>query len=104
MLNFLRRKPKESEKIEPTVSRKTTASKAKPKKKRAPRRDFDKVYPAVHSIHVVTAVNPKRPGTKSHGLFQLYYNCGNVEGFLKAGGTYRQLDYDVQHGFIEVME
>jgi hypothetical protein len=81
----------------------TTASKAKPeKRKRAPRRDFEKVYPPAHSIHIVTAVNPKRPGTKSHNLFDLYYICGTVENFLKAGGTYRQLDYDVQHKFIRV--
>ena len=80
---------------------KTTVSKAKPKK-RALRRDFEKVYPGDHVIKIITAVNPKRPGTKSHNMFEKYYDAKTVADALSMGVTYRQLDYDVQHKFIEV--
>jgi len=75
----------------------------KPKKKRAPRRDFGQVYPGHYVIKVITAINPKRPGTKAHEMFNEYYKSKDVTEALINGVTYRQIDYDVQHEFIEVV-
>lgn len=66
--------------------------------------NFKKVYPDSAKITVVTegGKNPKRAGTKAHDTFELYAKNPTVGEFIKAGGFYAALSWDVGHGFIKV--
>lgn len=96
--NLFKRKveePAPAPKVEPTL-------REKPKQKRAKRRDFNKVYPVGGVIEQLIDHNPKRPGTKAHKAFEIYASSLTVGDAMALGVTYRQLDYDVEHGFIRV--
>lgn len=79
-----------------------------PKEPKAPREpkesNFKKVYPDTAKITVKTegGKNPKRVGTKAHSTFELYAKNATVGDFIKAGGFYAALSWDVGHGFISV--
>lgn len=82
---------------------------AKPKKEKAPAEpkvpresNFKKVYPDNAVIHVLAQANPKRPGTNAHSTFALYAASKTVGEFIKAGGFYAALSWDVGHGFLRV--
>lgn len=73
------------------------------KKDRAPRQsNFSKLYPEASKITLLAEANPKRPGTKAHETFALYGKSATVGDFLKAGGFYQALSWDVGHGFVKV--
>lgn len=81
------------------------AKSAAPKEPKAPREsNFKKIYPDTARITVLTegGKNPKREGTKAHSTFALYAASKNVGEFIKAGGFYAALSWDVGHGFIKV--
>lgn len=76
-----------------------------PKEPKAPREsNFKKIYPDTAKISVLTegGKNPKREGTKAHSTFALYASHRTVGEFIKAGGFYAALSWDVGHGFIKV--
>lgn len=54
------------------------------------------------TIKLLSATNPKRPGSKSFDRFALYQDGMTVEAFLKAGGRRADLAWDAKHGFIAV--
>jgi hypothetical protein len=95
--------------LKPLAPASATAAAAAPKapkvpKEKAPPKEsnFKKVYPDSAVITVKSASNPKRVGSKAHATFALYKNGGTVGEFLKAGGFYAAISWDVGHGFIEV--
>lgn len=53
-------------------------------------------------ITVVSKENPKRPGSKAHGVFKKYKNGMTVAQALAAGVTTAHLRWDSSHGFIKV--
>ncbi len=53
-------------------------------------------------IKVLAAENPKRAGTASHARFELYSGVKTVADYVAAGGRRADLDWDVQHKFVEV--
>lgn len=84
---------------------KKSAEPKAPKEPKVPREsNFKKVYPDTARITVLTegGKNPKREGSKAHGTFSLYATNRTVGEFLKAGGFYAALSWDVGHGFIKV--
>lgn len=88
----------------PTPQKKSAAPK-EPKEPKVPREsNFKKVYPDTARITVLTegGKNPKREGSKAHGTFALYATNRTVGEFLKGGGFYAALSWDVGHGFIKV--
>lgn len=88
-----------------------TEKPAKPKKERKPKGPkspsesksrFKKLYPDSAVVALKVDGNPKRPGSAAHGRFALYGTGCTVAEFLKGGGLYADLSWDVGHGFIEV--
>ena len=82
------------------------APKKEPKpapKKRAPRRDFNELYPADALIELLVADNPKRRGTKAQSLYDSYEFCNTISDCLEVGMTYRMIDGDVKRGYIDVV-
>jgi len=53
-------------------------------------------------IRVLRAVNPKKPGTKAWHRFNLYKDGMTTNEFLRSGGTRSDLQYDTDHGYIEI--
>jgi hypothetical protein len=82
----------------------TKAPKAPKVPKEPKESNFKKVYPDSAKIAILTegATNPKRKGTKAHDTFELYAKNATVGEFIKAGGFYAALSWDVGHGFIKV--
>ena len=80
------------------------APKAPKEPKEQKESNFKRVYPDSAKITVITAdgKNPKRAGSKAHATFELYATSANVGEFIKAGGFYAALSWDVGHGFIKV--
>ena len=76
----------------------------KPKpKKRAPRRDFNKLYPKDAAVELLVTVNPKRMGTEARNLYDKYEICSTVGDCLDLGMTHRMIDGDVERGYIDVV-
>jgi hypothetical protein len=95
--------------IAPLTPKQPTAAQTAPKEPKAPKApkepkesNFKKVYPDTAVITIKAASNPKRVGSKAHATFALYKTGGTVGEFLKAGGFYAALSWDVGHGFVEV--
>src|SRR5271155_1366709 len=95
--------------IAPLTPKQPTAAQTAPKEPKAPKApkepkesNFKKVYPDTAVITVKAASNPKRVGSKAHGTFSLYKTGMTVGDFIKAGGYYAALSWDVGHGFVEV--
>ena len=55
-------------------------------------------------IHLLVAENPCRPGTGHFDRFALFVEGMTVEAFLAAGGIPGDVRYDVEHGFISLVE
>lgn len=72
-------------------------------KKRAPRRNFDRLYPIDASIEILVTENPKRQGTEARKLYEHYKTCFTIGECLSAGMTYRIIDGDVRRGYIDVV-
>lgn len=70
----------------------------KPKKPRQSRLRF----PADGVITLNVSDNPKRAGSKAHGVFALYRDQMTVAEFLEAGGTTGDLNWDANRNFISV--
>lgn len=96
----------------PNLTPPTQKKEAAPKKEKAPKApkepkvpresNFKKVYPDNAVINVLCNANPKRPGTNAHETFALYAANKTVGEFIKAGGFYAALSWDVGHGFLRV--
>lgn len=71
-------------------------------KKRAPRRNFGKLYPLDAKVKRFVTTNPKRRGTEAHEMYDKYEFCHTVSDCLAVGMTYRMIDGDVGRGYIEV--
>jgi len=46
-------------------------------------------------------MNPKKPGTKSADLYDLYKSASSVREMLALGGRRGDVSYDISHGWIE---
>lgn len=53
-------------------------------------------------ITLVTKENPKREGSKAHGVFELYKKAKTVQDFLAAGGKIADIKYDEKAGHIKL--
>lgn len=72
------------------------------KKPAAPRVRASARFPDAAKITLISEKNPKREGSKAHPRFALYKTGQTVGEFIKAGGTFGDLDWDSSHGFISV--
>jgi hypothetical protein len=93
--------------LAPTAPKGVVNTDGKPAKAPKPPKEpkesnFKKMYPDAAVITVLAAANPKRPGSKAHSTFSLYKTGMAVGEFLKAGGYYAALSWDVGHRFVEV--
>lgn len=59
-------------------------------------------FPPEAGVTFLTESNPKRVGSKSFDRFAAYMGAGTVGEYIAAGGTYGDLKYDAEHGFITV--
>lgn len=48
--------------------------------------------------------NPKRAGSQAHARFAEYMQATTVEEYFQLGAVRADLKYDVEHGFIEILE
>jgi len=53
-------------------------------------------------VKVLVEKNPKKEGSKAHARFALYAGSATIGDYLKKGGTYSDIAYNVGRGFIEV--
>jgi hypothetical protein len=60
------------------------------------------VYPEASVLKVLSPTNPKKPGSKAHDRFNRYYGCRTVGEFIRNGGTYQDLVYDIGRKYIRV--
>ena len=77
----------------------TAATEAAPK---APRPRVSKNFPVYATIKVLSEKNPKRPTSKAYSRFEFYKTGMTVGEFIKAGGTYGDLAWDLNRKYIEV--
>lgn len=76
-----------------------------PKEKKEPtvrRSKFDVLYPGRSKITVLVDKNPKKEGSKAHERFKLYGKNTTVAEFIKAGGTYQDIAYNIGREFIGI--
>lgn len=59
-------------------------------------------FPPTAEIEWLVEGNPKREGSKSHERFGEYYGAGTVGEYIEKGGTYGDLKYDAEHGYLTV--
>jgi hypothetical protein len=59
-------------------------------------------FPPEAVVEFLVENNPKRVGSKSFDRFSAYMGTGTVGEYIAAGGTYGDLKYDAEHGFIAV--
>lgn len=59
-------------------------------------------FPADAAVEFLVEANPKREGSKSHARWEDYAGTTTVGDYIAAGGTYGDLKYDAEHGFIKV--
>lgn len=72
------------------------------KKPAAPRVRTSARFPDGAKITLISEKNPKREGSKAHFKFSQYKTGMTCGEFIKAGGTFGDLDWDSQRGFISV--
>ena len=75
-------------------------------RQRAPRRNFDKLYPLTAKIEAHQP-NPKRRDTNAFRRYEFYLSKPEfvtVGDALKAGWTHREIDYDVNVNHIKVVK
>lgn len=53
-------------------------------------------------ITLLVTKNPKKAGSKAHARYALYKNGMTVSQFLAAGGSRKDLTWDVEHKHIEI--
>lgn len=58
------------------------------------------IFSTSQQIFLCVAENPKREGTASHPIFDLYFNCRTVGEFLAAGGRRADIIWDMARGYI----
>ncbi len=77
--------------------------KTKEKKEPTVRRSkFDLLYPGRSKITVLVDKNPKKEGSKAHERFKLYGKNTTVAEFIKVGGTYQDIAYNIGREFIGI--
>ncbi len=54
-------------------------------------------------LKLLTKENPKRAGSGAFKRFELYSDVKTVDDFIAAGGTYGDIKYDLEAGYIEVV-
>lgn len=59
-------------------------------------------FPPDAQVTFLVEENPKREGSKSYGRWTGYAGSATVGDYIAAGGTYGDLKYDAEHGFIQV--
>jgi hypothetical protein len=91
----------------PTIPGGNAPEKA-PKEKKAKkeptvrRSKFDMLYPGRSKITVLVDKNPKKEGSKAHERFKLYGKNTTVAEFIKKGGTYQDIAYNIGREFIGI--
>lgn len=68
----------------------------------AKRRRTSPNFPPESEVTLLTKNNPKREGSKSFDRYENYAVAGTVGEYIAAGGTYADLKYDAEHGFVSV--
>jgi hypothetical protein len=71
-------------------------------KTRKPRERTSKNFSAVSEINLLVTENPKRAGSKAHTRFGLYAEGQSVGDYIKAGGTFGDLSWDIQRQYISL--
>ena len=59
-------------------------------------------FPPDAEVTFLVEDNPKREGSKSFDRWKGYAGASTVGDYIAAGGTYGDLKYDAEHGFIKV--
>ncbi len=59
-------------------------------------------FPPTAEITWLVEGNPKREGSKSRDRYEAYRSATTVEEYIAAGGTFGDLKYDAEHGFLSV--
>ncbi len=73
------------------------------KKEKTPRRSkFADLYPNEAKLTLLAEANPKKEGSKARVRFEHYTGSATVGDFLKKGGTYGDICYDIARKFIAV--
>lgn len=89
--------------VTPPTKPEKPAKEAKEKKEPTVRRSkFADMYPDTAAVKLNVEENPKKEGSAARERFQYYFTCKTVADYLKAGGTYQDIAYDVGRQFISV--
>ncbi len=59
-------------------------------------------FPPDSEVTFLSTENPKRVGSKSYDRWNAYAGATTVGEYIAAGGTYGDLKYDAEHGFVKV--
>jgi len=59
-------------------------------------------FPPTAEITWLVEGNPKREGSKSRDRYEAYRSATTVEEYIAAGGTFGDLKYDAEHGYLTV--
>lgn len=85
-----------------TGTAKTTAkTPAKGKAKAEPKTNEKREKYLAGKIKVLVKENPKRAGSASHDRFELYTKNKTIQEYFDAGGSQKDLNWDMDKGFIE---
>lgn len=97
---------KQAETEVPASTSETTAQADAPEAKKAVGVRGPKGVSLDAKITLLAAQNPKRPGSKAHGVFSKYVDGMTIQQFLDANGgddyATPNLVYDAAHGFIAI--
>lgn len=74
----------------------------KDEKKSSNRTSFKDLWPSDAKLTCLVKENPKKSGSKSAERFEHYFTSKTVGDFLKSGGTYQDIAYDIPRGRIQV--
>ena len=86
----------------PSKPEKPTKEKAEKKEPTVRRSKFAEIYPDDANVKLNVAENPKKEGSAARERFQYYFGGKTVADYLKAGGTYQDIAYEVGRAFIKV--
>lgn len=94
--------PKPAPALKPAAPKPAAADGGKPAGEKKPRNSGSKAFPAEAKITMLAEKNPKRPSSKAYQRFELYAKAKTVKDFIAAGGTYGDLRFDSEKGFIKI--
>ncbi len=75
---------------------------ATPKEKKIRRTKFQTMYPPESTITLKVKKNPKKEGSTAAKTFEAYNGSKTVGDYLKKGGKYQDLAYDVGRQLVAV--